>query len=94
MRLLSYMKIVMILLHTDLSWTETPAFHSFITCVIVLNSIIFGLERDLHSNIWLWAEETMHIVYAFEMFVRFKRWGWDFFLRREDWAWNQFDFFL
>lgn len=94
MRILSCFKIVLELQHTDFSWTETPQFHTFITCVIVLNSLMLGLELDLHSDVLLWTEEAILVIYSFELFVRFKRWGWDFFVHPEDWAWNYFDFVI
>merc|ERR1712137_226032 len=83
-----------IFLQTDLSWTESVHFQSFITGVIALNALTLGMELDLHWGGWLWVEEAMQAIYFFELSVRGKRHGWNFFIHSEDWAWNNLDFII
>merc|ERR1712137_588089 len=83
-----------IFLQTDLSWTESVHFQSFITGVIALNALTLGMELDLHWGGWLWVEEAMQTIYFFELSVRGKRHSWQFFIHPDDWAWNNLDFVI
>merc|ERR1712137_908074 len=67
-------------------------FHSFITSVIVLNAIVLGLELDVHWWAWIWLEQMMLFIYFFELAVRMKTYGFEFFVDTEEWGWNNLDF--
>lgn len=87
------LKIVKIFIQSDLSWTEGHVFQSFIMTVIVVNSLTMGLELDIAWSGWVFVENTFLLIYIFELSVRLKRWGLDFFTN-DDWKWNNLDFFI
>lgn len=93
-RVVRVLKIVRIFLAADLSWTEAAWFQSFITGIIALNALTLGIELDVEWYAWAWIEQTMLVIYLFELSVRMKRFGWRFFLHPEDWAWNNLDFII
>eukprot|EP00438_Fugacium_kawagutii_P034701 Skav231172 [mRNA] locus=scaffold3252:323366:332022:- [translate_table: standard] len=68
----------------DLSWTDRPAFQSFIGGVIAVNALLMGCETDIDWGGWLvidaWRYENVLLcIYVFELVVRLKRLGRDFF---------------
>lgn len=93
-RLARVLRILRIFLTVDLSWTEQPRFQTFIMGTIALNSAILGLETDYPWDGWFWSEQVMLIIFFFEIAVRLKRWGMNFFVHPEDWAWNNLDFLI
>jgi len=93
-RIMRVLRIVKIFMKTNLSWTERPLFQTLMICVIVVNALTMSLELDYpqYKGFWYWAEQTMLIIYFFELSVRLKRWGWHFFVHPEDFTWNNLDF--
>mmetsp|Transcript_109253 Transcript_109253/g.216997 ORF Transcript_109253/g.216997 Transcript_109253/m.216997 type:complete len:752 (-) Transcript_109253:65-2320(-) len=92
LRLMRVLKIVRVFLVSDLSWTDTPAFNSFIGLVIVVNSAIMGLEVDVPWKGWLFLEHLLLSIYVFELAVRLKHFGMEFVrFRNPDIVWNVLD---
>lgn len=89
-RILRLLKVVRYFIDSDLSWTEGPAFESFIMLVIVLNTCVIGLELDVPWEGWSYAEQIMLSIYTFELAVRLKHAGWRFF-DAAGCAWNYLD---
>merc|ERR1719443_1656069 len=87
------MKVLRFIFHLDLSWAEGPRFQSFISFVILLNTLTLGLELDIGWTGWFWLEQAMLVVYTFELAVRLKCWGLRFF-SNPDWTWNWLDFII
>lgn len=94
LRLVRLLKLVKFFFLTNLDWTESTKFQTFISCVIVFNAITLGMELDIQWSGWFWLEELMLATYFFELAARCKRQGWNFFQDREDWAWNNLDFII
>merc|ERR1719191_1097125 len=93
-RVLRLMKLFRLVLTVDLSWTEAPWFQTLMGIVIAFNAVIMGLETDIHSESWWYVEQTLLIIYVFELVVRLRRSGWMFFVDEEDMAWNWLDFLI
>ena len=85
------LKLLRILVQSDLSWTQHPAFETFMMAMILLNAIIMWLELDYPSPYWLMLEEVMLIIYTFELTVRVSYHGCEYFIH-EDWLWHYMDF--
>mmetsp|Transcript_123282 Transcript_123282/g.237693 ORF Transcript_123282/g.237693 Transcript_123282/m.237693 type:complete len:1132 (-) Transcript_123282:117-3512(-) len=95
LRLLRVFKIVRIFLDIDLSWTEAPAFQSFIGVVIVINAMLMGMEIDIPWHGWFYFESFLLCIYVFELGVRLKNFGKHFFsCDNPDIVWNVLDFVI
>lgn len=93
MRLLRVLKIIRIFLESDLSWADAASFQSFIGLVIVFNSLLMGLETDIDWAGWFFIEQVLLVIYAFELMVRVKKQGLEFFYWSNiDFTWNWLDF--
>ena len=90
-RLARALKLLHFLLKSDLSWTQHPAFESFMMGVIVFNAIFMWLEMDYPMPFWHFLEHALLIVYTFELVVRLGYHGCGYFVH-EDWAWHYMDF--
>jgi voltage-gated sodium channel len=93
LRIFRVIKILRVFLESDLSWTERPAFQSFIGGVIAFNALLMGFETDIKWKGWFYIEQVLLLVYVFELSVRLKRDGM-FFLscHNNDIIWNSLDF--
>ncbi|CAJ1383245.1 unnamed protein product [Effrenium voratum] len=88
------LKLIKFLLRSDLSWTEHPAFETFMMVVIMINAIVMWLELDYPLPtlpVWTCVENTLLVIYVFELFVRVAFHGVGYFIH-EDWAWHWLDF--
>ena len=89
------LKLVRVFLESDLSWTEGPKFQGFIMGLIAANSVIMGFESDLPTlPIWFGVEQTLLVIFTFEVLVRLKRWGCYFFVHPRDIVRNWLDFII
>ena len=84
------LKLLRYLVQSDLSWTQHPAFESFMMGMIVLNAIVMWLELDYPMPYWKWLEHVMLIIYTFELTVRIGYHGRSYFVH-EDWTWHYLD---
>lgn len=85
-------KAVKIAMSRDMSWTEAPAFQSFIGGVITFNAILMGLETDIEWPGWAPIEYALLFVYIFELFARLKIQGFSYFsCENDDVWWNWLD---
>jgi len=92
LRLARVLKIIRIFIDSDLSWTESAKFQSFISCVIMFNALLMGMETDWAWGGWFYIEQVLLAIYIFELSVRLKRDGCTFFsLSNCDFAWNILD---
>lgn len=93
-RVFRVLKIARHLVASDLSWTEGNYFQSFIMAVITMNTVLLGIELDLPWDGWKYVEQVFLLIYVFEITVRIKRWGLQFFWHEKDMGWNLMDFFI
>mmetsp|Transcript_65503 Transcript_65503/g.153251 ORF Transcript_65503/g.153251 Transcript_65503/m.153251 type:complete len:659 (-) Transcript_65503:50-2026(-) len=92
LRLTRVFKVVGFVLEWDLSWTEQPTFQSFIGGVIAFNALLMGFETDYEWGGWAVIENFLLCIYVFELVVRMKRLGCDFFsCESPDLIWNLLD---
>lgn len=90
-RLARILKIVNVFLKSDLSWAEGDVFQSFIMSVIGFNSILMGLEADYPDFfLWFYVEQVLLIIFSFELLVRLKFAGLQFFCQNVIWNWLDF----
>jgi len=75
LRIARLLKIIRITLESDLSWTEGPRFQSFIATVIVVNSMLLGIETDIKWKGWFVVEHVLLTIYVFELVCHLKRLG-------------------
>mmetsp|Transcript_122018 Transcript_122018/g.352563 ORF Transcript_122018/g.352563 Transcript_122018/m.352563 type:complete len:700 (+) Transcript_122018:84-2183(+) len=100
LRLLRYLRVVRIvreLLRSNLRWVESDEFQSFIMGVIVLNSIVMGLEAEypMYDFLWTFVEYLFLLVFAFEMVARLAHVGCaHFFFQSHNMFWNILDFLI
>ncbi|CAJ1413926.1 unnamed protein product [Effrenium voratum] len=88
------LKLIKFVLRSDLSWTEHPAFETCMMAVIMINAIVMWLELDYPMPtlpVWTCVENTLLVIYAFELFVRVAFHGLGYFYH-SDWAWHWLDF--
>eukprot|EP00913_Durusdinium_trenchii_P018620 g17498.t1 len=92
MRLVRVVKVIAFMLEWDLSWTEGAGFQSFIGGVIAVNALLMGCETDIDWGGWLVFENGLLCIYVFELVVRLKRLGREFFsCESPDIVWNLLD---
>jgi len=92
LRLTRVLKVVGFVLEWDLSWTEGATFQSFIGGVIAFNALLMGCETDYEWGGWVVIENFLLCIYVFELVVRMKRLGCDFFsCESPDLIWNLLD---
>ncbi|CAK9019327.1 Muscle calcium channel subunit alpha-1 (MDL-alpha-1) [Durusdinium trenchii] len=92
MRLVRVIKLLALMLDWDLSWTEGAGFQSFIGGVIAVNALLMGCETDIDWGGWLVFENFLLCIYVFELVVRLKRLGREFFsCDSPDIVWNLLD---
>ncbi|CAE7884733.1 CACNA1B [Symbiodinium microadriaticum] len=85
------LKLLRFLVESDLSWTQHPAFESFMMGMIVLNAIVMWLELDYPVAFWGILEHVLLVIYSFELTVRVGFHGCNYFVH-EDWTWHYLDF--
>lgn len=95
-RVLRLARLVYYFLRSDLSWIEGSVFQSFIMAIIGLNAILMGVEEETPhlKPMWFWIEQTTLTIFTFEIVVRIKAKGCDFFTCRKDLVWNLLDFVI
>jgi len=93
-RLARLARVVRAFLSADFGWTEKESFQTFIMCVIGANAIVMGLETDMPQFWgWFYVEQILLMIFMFELAVRLKRWGFQFFrTSNPDVIWNWLDF--
>ncbi|CAJ1394592.1 unnamed protein product [Effrenium voratum] len=92
LRLTRVFKVIAFMLENDLSWTEGAGFQSFIGGVIAVNALLMGCETDYKWGGWLVIENFLLCIYVFELVVRLKRLGREFFsCESPDIVWNLLD---
>jgi len=95
LRLSRVLKIIGVFLHADLSWAEGPTFQLFIMGVIGFNSILMGLEADIPDFfLWYYVEQLLLVIFTFELLVRLRHSGCEFFFSTSDLIWNWLDFII
>lgn len=95
LRLARVLKILKIVWRSDLSWTEGERFQLFMMCVIGASCIIMGFEADFPKFfLWYYLEQIALAIFTFELVVRLKNWGWQFFCKQDDVIWNWLDFVI
>lgn len=94
-RLARVLKIVKIFLTEDFSWTEGRLFQGFIMWVILVNSVLLGLQTD-NPDFILWGpiENLLLLIFTFELSVRLRYHGCTYFYGSDDWPWNWLDFVI
>lgn len=75
------LKVLSLVLSSDLSWTELPWFQTFIVCVISFNCVLMGMETDIKWSGWVYVENLLLVIYVVELTARIKRCGANFFSR-------------
>ena len=90
-RLARALRLLHFLVESDLSWTQHPAFESFMMAMIVINAIVMWLELDYPMPFWSWLEHALLVIYTFELIVRVAYHGCRYFVH-EDWGWHYMDF--
>jgi len=90
-RFMRVVRLLRVLLTADFSWVESPTFQSVVGVVILLNAVIMGLETDIQSPIWEWAEQIMLSFFVLEATLRIRHRSWEFFTSSEDGGWNIVD---
>jgi len=95
LRLSRVLKIIGVFLHADLSWAEGPIFQLFIIGDIGFNSILMGLEADIpHYFLWFYVEQLLLAIFSFELLVRIRHSGCEFFFSTGDLIWNWLDLII
>eukprot|EP00927_Polykrikos_kofoidii_P000536 TRINITY_DN10193_c0_g1_i1.p1 TRINITY_DN10193_c0_g1~~TRINITY_DN10193_c0_g1_i1.p1 ORF type:complete len:1018 (-),score=200.57 TRINITY_DN10193_c0_g1_i1:485-3538(-) len=93
LRLTRVMKLFGMFLQADFAWTEEPPFQYFLMGVIGFNSLLMGLETDMPDFfLWIYIEQLLLVIFTFELAVRLRRYGCEFFCHPEDITWNLLDF--
>lgn len=91
-RLARILKTVRAFMQSDLSWTNGSHFQLFIMGTIAANSIIMSFESDYPDwGGWFYVEQVLLIIFTFELMVRIKYAGCQFFIDPKDIAWNWLD---
>ncbi|OLP94877.1 Voltage-dependent R-type calcium channel subunit alpha-1E [Symbiodinium microadriaticum] len=90
-RFMRVVRLLRVLLTADFSWVESATFQSAVGVVILLNALIMGLETDIQSPIFEWAEQIMLSFFVLEAVLRVRHRGWEFFTSSEDGGWNILD---
>jgi voltage-gated sodium channel len=83
--------------HIDVIWVDSTYFDLFISSVIVLNTILIGVELDAEHNDgsrdwgWIVLEVLFMLTFMFEVYIKIKyhTWIWMFMDR-----WNMFTTFI
>eukprot|EP00927_Polykrikos_kofoidii_P071179 TRINITY_DN67488_c0_g1_i1.p1 TRINITY_DN67488_c0_g1~~TRINITY_DN67488_c0_g1_i1.p1 ORF type:complete len:637 (+),score=106.91 TRINITY_DN67488_c0_g1_i1:143-2053(+) len=79
----------------DLDWVEGNRFQSIVGIAIAVNAISMGIEIDVPSPIWWWANQSLLLFYLFEFCVRVRLHGWaHHFVKSADLTWNYLDAFV
>jgi voltage-gated sodium channel len=92
-RLARILKLFMALWKSDLEWADGHTFNTFMMGIILLNSVVIGIETEIpHWAGWFFVEQIFLIVFVFELTVRLKRWHLTFFCHPTDTFWNWLDF--
>jgi voltage-gated sodium channel len=94
-RLARVLKVVRLFFRSDFSWAEGSRFQLFIMSVIYFNSLLMSFEAEYPDFfLWFYVEQILLMIFTFEISLRLKLWGCDFFTRKEDIAWNLLDFLI
>lgn len=93
-RLMRALKLVKALFLADLAWVSGPAFEAFISIVIMANSVVMSWELDFPCASWVYVEHGFLVIYVFELVLKFKRWGFEFFWEKDNMWWNHLDFVI
>jgi len=67
------------------SWIENQCTQWVVASVIVLNAILFGLETDIQSPIWVPLEHAILIFFTGEQIIRLARYGLSYFGSLGNW---------
>jgi len=90
-RVLRFLRLLKAFAHSDMAWSEKPAFQVFMSAVIGVNSIVMAIELDFEWGGWVYVENIFLVIYSFELCVSLKRCGCNFFCDRNNWFWNYLD---
>jgi len=94
-RILRLLKVVRILWLTDLhNLLSDFRFEMFLTGVVCLNAVTMGCELDMPWDGWVIMNNIFLAVYAFDLIIRLKWWGGEFFYHPGDVMWNWLDFVI
>lgn len=94
LRFLRVVKLLGVLFRSDLRWTESVAFASVVSGVILSSVILMGLETDIKSRIWEPVNDLVLLFFLFELIVNFRKQGCSGFFTSEDYVWNYLDLFI
>jgi len=94
LRFLRIVKLLGVLFRSDLRWTESVAFASVVSAVILGSVVLMGLETDIESRIWEPVNDLVLLFFLFELIVNFRKLGCCGFFRSEDYVWNYLDLFI
>lgn len=93
-RMLRLLKALKLLLAKDVSWADGRRFESFITVVILLNALTMGLELDMPGPMWKWINVGFLAIYTFELFMKLKKYKWEYFTNEATLFWHWMDFII
>lgn len=94
LRFLRVVKLLGVLFRSDLRWTESVAFASVVSAVILGSVVLMGLETDINSRIWEPVNDLVLLFFLFELIVNFHKLGCSGFFSSEDYVWNCLDLFI
>lgn len=93
LKLLRLIKLVGAFMRSDFRWTTSVWFNSLVSLVIMFSIVIMGIETDVKSPIWEPIDDLILGFFVFEVAVKMRRQGLQFFIS-EGWIWNVLDFFI
>jgi len=94
LRFLRVVKLLGVLFRSDLRWTESVAFASVVSAVIIFSVILMGLETDIQSPLWEPTNDLILLFFLFELTVNLRKQGCVHFFTSEDYVWNVLDLFI
>jgi len=93
-RVLRVLRLLRAFWLSDFSWTERPFFGAFMAGVIAVNSLTMWLELDYNWPIWPYVENVFLIIYTFELVVRIRYLGCEFFMDKNTVVFNTLDLIM
>lgn len=95
LRLARMLRVLRVFWMSDMAWTEGERFQLFMMCVIGASCLTMGFEADYPNFfMWFYLEQMVLGIFAFELTVRLKNWGWEFFTKEDELVWNWLDFVI
>jgi len=91
--LLRLVKLLGVFARSDFRWTTSVWYDTLVSIVICSSILIMGLETDIKSPLWEPVENIILSFFVFEISVRLKRQGAQFFLS-EGCLWNVLDMLI